>query len=117
MNVTMKLTRIADTANSTDGVRRMMTGWNRTIAVVLDGEVYEFEIRDGQATLHTDNLGQATLSFTLAERTLDELLADRITPLAAKLQGKIKSEGNIIDILRFASILSASVKHLQVSVD
>lgn len=75
----------------------------------------EITIADGQATLRTDSLGKADLSFTLNEETFDAIMAEKITPLAAKIQGKIKSSGNIMDILRFASILSASVKQLRSS--
>ena len=112
MDTSHKLARIIDIANATDNVRRMMAGWNRTVALFLGDQVYHICIADGQAAILGEGNGQPALSFTLNEETLDALMAQHLTPLAAKLQGKIGSGGNIIDILRFASILSTAIKHL-----
>ena len=115
MDVTAKVLRIVETANTSEKVRRMMKGWNRTVRISIDNTTHEITIAEGQATLRTNPLGKADLSFTFNEETFDALMAEKITPFAAKIQGKIKSSGNIMDILRFASILSASIKQLRSS--
>lgn len=112
MAVTAKLLQIVETANTSETICRMMCGWNRIVHLSFDAAAHEIIITDGRATLRTEVSGKAELLFILDEKTLDDLLSQRMSPLTAKMQGRIKSSGNIIDILRFASILTTSIKEL-----
>ncbi len=104
-----KLSALIDAANQSDSVRPMLRGFDRTVRLSLDQEACDIVTSGGRAALRPPE-GKPDLSFTLSHDTLDALLAGRVTPLAAKMSGKIRSSGSIVDVLRFASILSAAVK-------
>lgn len=105
-----KLSALIDAANQSESVRPMLRGFDRVVRLSLDQEACDIVTSGGRATLRTSPDGAPDLSFTLSHDTLDALLAGRVTPLAAKMSGKIRSSGSIVDVLRFASILSAAVK-------
>lgn len=105
-----RLSAVVDAVNQSDSVRPMLRGFDRVVRLSLDQEACDIVMSAGRATLRTAPEGKPDLSFTLSGETLDALLAGRVTPLAAKMAGKIRSSGSIVDVLRFASILSAAVK-------
>jgi putative sterol carrier protein len=112
MDPETKLRLILQTANDTPAVRTMMTGWHRNVSLSVDTNTYAIALADGRAILQDVAQARPDLSFTLSEQTLDELMQGMTTPLAAKLAGKISSSGSILDILRFAAILTAAVNAL-----
>lgn len=109
MSVIIKVQIIVDTANSSEAVRAMMRNWDKLIRLSFDQTNVQICIAGGKASLNQHNANE-DISFTLKEMTLDRLMRKEITPLMAKMQGLIHSSGNIIDILRFASILTTSIK-------
>jgi hypothetical protein len=106
------LAAIVSAANESPAVRRMMAGWNRKVALTIDGFPFTILALDGRASLVEAAVESATPSFTLSLDTLELLRDRRITPLMAKMKGLIHSTGSIVDILRFSSLLSASVQFL-----
>lgn len=108
-----KVSTIVEAANGHDAVRPMLKGWNKIVRLSLDRQTCDIVMSGGRAALRTAPEGEADLSFALSDKTLDALLAGEVTPLAAKMAGKIRSSGSIVDILRFASILSAAVKAIK----
>jgi putative sterol carrier protein len=109
MCVINKLQVIVDAANASEAVRAMMRDWDRVVGLLLDQTNAKICITGGQASVDQYN-SREDIVFALQERTLDRLMGREITPLMAKMQGLIHSSGNIIDILRFAAILTASLK-------
>lgn len=109
MSVIKKVQTIVETANSSNTVRAMMRNWDKVVSLSFDQIKVEIHITGGKASLDHYN-ANGDIFFTLKEATLDRLMREEITPLAAKMQGLIQSTGPIFDILRFASILTASIR-------
>lgn len=109
MSVIIKVQIIVDAANSSAAVRPMMRNWDKLIGLSFDLTNVQICFAGGKASLNQYNANE-DIFFTLKETTLDRLLRREITPLMAKMQGLIHSSGNIIDILRFSSILTTSIK-------
>ena len=100
---------LMNVANRTPSIVRAVSGWDRTIALVVDGEKFAIGIKAGQATLGPAP-AQPDVVFQLSRDTLDRLLSGRLSPMAAKLMGRIQSSGSLSDILQFSNVLTASVK-------
>jgi len=107
-----KVSTIVEAANG-NAVRPMLRGWDKVVRLSLDRDTCDIVMSGGRAALRTAPEGKPDLSFTLSDKTLEALLAGEVTPLAAKMAGRIRSSGSIVDILRFASILSAAVKAIK----
>ena len=108
----VKLAAIVGAANESPVVTRMMHGWDRKVALSIDGQSYVIVSEGGRASLTEGTLEAANLHFSLSENTLALLMARQLTPLMGKMKGLIQSSGSIVDILRFSSLLSASVLHM-----
>jgi putative sterol carrier protein len=108
-----KVSKIVEASNGHDAVRALLKGWDRVVRLSLDRDTCDIVLRDGQAELRTVPERKFDLSFALSDETLDALLDGKVTPIGAKLAGKIRSSGSIVDVLRFAAILSAAVKAIR----
>lgn len=108
---------VIDAANATETVNRMMRGWDRTIALNIGVSPFWIRVSAGKATLLESAPAKTDISFTLKQETLALLMSQEITPLGAKLKGLVQSSGNVMDILRFSSILSSSIKEIKGSLE
>jgi hypothetical protein len=105
-----KVALLVEAANRSDSVGRMLRGWDRYVGLWIGPDRIHLQIEGGRASLGAPLAGEVGLSFELDESTLDRLMGGALTPLEAKMQGLIRTSGSLFDVLRFASILSASVK-------
>ena len=109
MDAAGKVGLLVEAANRSDSVGRMLRGWDRCVGLAIGPDRIHLLIDGGRASL-APPAGEASPFFDLDEGTLDRLMAGTLTPLDAKMQGLIRTSGSLIDVLRFAAILSASVK-------
>ena len=109
MDAAGKVGLLVEAANRSDAVGRMLRGWDRCVGLAIGPDRFHLRIDGGRASLGPAD-GDASPAFDLDEGTLDRLMAGTLTPLDAKMQGLIRTSGSLIDVLRFASILSASVR-------
>ena len=108
-----KVTSIVDIANRTPSIARQLQGWDRVFVITVDGQHVSIATSGGSARVQASASRQGQVWFGLSERTLDLLIAGRLSPLTAKLSGRLNSDGSITDILRFANIFSACLRHLR----
>ncbi len=112
MGALEQIQAIIDAGKASAQVGRMLRGWNRNVGLTVGESVFSVQVADGNAVVCDSCALPPDISFRLSEETLDLLARRQITPLAGKLSGLIHTSGNIVDILRFASVLSASVQEL-----
>jgi putative sterol carrier protein len=105
-----KVGLLVEAANRSASVGRMLRGWDRCVGLAIGPDRIQLLIDGGRASLHPQPADDVGLSFELDESTLDRLMAGALTPLEAKMQGLIRTSGSLFDVLRFAAILSGSVK-------
>ncbi|MFN0169237.1 MAG: SCP2 sterol-binding domain-containing protein [Bryobacteraceae bacterium] len=110
LTVTDKVVSLVETANGVPAIARMMRGWDRSFTLSVDGEEITIVTSGGRARVLTNPPRKAGVWFGLTERTLDMLIAKRLSPFTAKLSGRLRSAGNIADILRFASVFTACLQ-------
>jgi hypothetical protein len=101
-----KIAPLVTAANEAMPIAWMLRGWDRTVVIAVDGHPAVIVTSGGQARV-AETTGRADLRFSLTEKTLDLLIAGRLSPLTAKLTGRLDSAGSLPDILRFASIFTA----------
>jgi hypothetical protein len=101
---------IVATANRSSRVGKMLRGWNCHVALIVGPTTVGIVVAEGTASMVQPAPADARVSFRLSEQTLQMLAERRITPLTGKLKGLIQSTGNIVDRLRFASILTACLQ-------
>ena len=105
-----KVGTLVEAANLSPSVSRMLRGWDRHVGLTIGPSRLCLSISGGLASLVEPTNDGSGPAFELEEATLDRLVAGAITPLEAKLQGLIRTSGSLIDVLRFAAILSASIR-------
>ena len=110
MTVRGKVSPLVAIANRFPGIASMMRGWDRSIALSVDGQEIVIVTSGGHAEVLNNSPRRGDVCFWLTEPTLDMLIAGRLSLLTAKLSGRLRSEGNIADILRFASIFTACLQ-------
>ena len=97
-------------ANASATVSRMLRGWDRCVGLAIGPSRVHLLIEGGLASIGDPPAVGASPAFELDEGTLDRLMNGALTPLDAKLHGLIRTSGSPFDILRFAAILSASIR-------
>jgi hypothetical protein len=114
LTVKDKVSSLVETANRVPTIASMFRGWDRLIALRVDGEEIGIATSQGQAKvlMNPPHTGGG-LWFGLTQRTLDMLMGGRLSLRTAKLSGRLQSAGNTADILRFASIFTACLKQQQ----
>jgi len=110
LDATGKVGLLVEAANRSASVGRMLRGWDRCVVLAIGPDRIHLLIDGGRASLRPPPAHDVGLSFELDESTLDRLMGGALTPLEAKMQGLIRTSGSLFDILRFAAILSGSVK-------
>jgi hypothetical protein len=101
---------IVQAANGDASVLRMLHGWDRKVALIIGSTTVGVVFNAGTAAVVQLAPEDANISFRLSEDTLELLATRRLTPLMGKMKGLIHSSGNTVDRLRFASILTASIR-------
>ena len=110
LTVTRKVVSLVEIANRHPPIARMLRGWDRTFSLTVDGEEISIVSSGGKATVRTNAPRNGTVWFGLTEQTLDMLITGRLSPVTAKLTGRLQSAGRTSDILRFAFIFSACLQ-------
>lgn len=90
----------------------LVGGWRRRVLFDIDGERYLIETSDSRVELGRDVAADAAadISFTMDSATLMQIIREEIAPITAKMTGRIASTGSLIEILKFVSILSKTIK-------
>jgi putative sterol carrier protein len=103
---------LAKLLNGNERLLKLVQGWRRRVLFVIDAERYLIELSDRRADVRRDPEEDvaADISFTMDHATLMQIIREEITPITAKMTGRITSTGSLIEILRFVSILSSTVK-------
>lgn len=91
---------------------KLVNGWRGNVLFVIDGERYLIEINGSRVEVRRDVEADARtdISFTMDHETLMQIVREEIAPITAKMTGRIASTGSLIEILRFVSILSNTIK-------
>ncbi len=110
LTITGKVASLVEIANRHPPIARMLRGWDRTFSLTVDGEEISIVSSGGKATVRANAPREGTVWFGLTEKTLDMLIAGRLSPVTAKLTGRLQSAGRTSDILRFAFIFSACLQ-------
>ena len=105
-----KVLPLVEIANSVPAISWMLRGWDGSFALNVDGEHIFIVSSAGQAKVLSSPPPKTAVSFGLTERTLDLLIAGKLSPLTAKLSGRLSSTGPTAEILRFAAIFTACLK-------
>lgn len=108
--ITGKVASIVEVANRHPPITRMLQGWDRSFSLTVDGEEIGIVSSGGIATVRANAPRNGAVWFGLTGQTLDLLIAGRLSPLTAKLTGRLHSAGSTADILRFAYIFSACLQ-------
>jgi len=111
LTITDKISSLVETANRDPSATWRLRGWDRVFALRLDGTEIYLEASGGRASVSNQPSRRADGWFALTERTFDMLIAGSLSPLSAKLSGHLRSGGRIADILRFASVFIACLRH------
>jgi putative sterol carrier protein len=93
-----------------DDLRALVKGRTMSVAFRIEEQCGVVEIRDGDVRFTDDAASDTDLSFTMNTRTFRQILAEQVSPAVAKATGKIGSEGKLLEILWFASVLSRTIK-------
>jgi putative sterol carrier protein len=103
---------LVELLNSDDRLLKLAKGWRKKVLFVVDGERYLIEPGDRGMEVRSDVEPevQTDISFTMDHATLIQIVREEIAPIAAKMAGRIQSTGSLIDILKFVTILSNTVK-------
>ena len=98
--------------NGDEHLLKLVNGWRRRVLFVIDGERYLIETSDSQVDVRRDVDADASadISFTMDHATLMQIIREEIAPITAKMTGRITSTGSLMEILRFVSILSKTIK-------
>ncbi len=112
--VAQKVFPLVEIANSVPPISFMLRGRDRSFGLNVDGEQLFIVTTGGYAQVLLSSPPQRPqVSFGLTEQTLDLLIAGRISPLTAKLTGRLNSTGPTADILLFAAVVTACLKRLR----
>jgi putative sterol carrier protein len=103
---------LAKLLNGNERLLKLVQGWRRRVLFVIDAERYLIELSDRRADVRRDPAGGAAadISFTMDHATLMQIIREEVTPITAKMTGRITSTGSLLEILRFVSILSSTIK-------
>jgi putative sterol carrier protein len=98
--------------NGDERLLKLVRGWRRRVLFVIDAERYLIEPSDRRVDVRRDPEGGAAadISFTMDHATLMQIIREEVTPITAKMTGRITSTGSLLEILRFVSILSSTIK-------
>ncbi len=110
MSITEKVSSVVAVANRTPSIAQMLPGWDRSFALTVDGCKLGIVTAKGVAGVLPDPPAKEHVWFGLSERTLDLIIAGRLSPIGAKLTGRLRSSGGLVDIIRFATIFSACLE-------
>ena len=105
-----KVRSVVAIANRTPSIAQQLRGWERTFLLAIEDERIVIDTSAGFASVDAKLPRAEDVSFAMSERTLDLLIAGRLSPLTAKLTGRLRSSGNLPDILRFASVFTACLR-------
>lgn len=108
--VSQKVFPLVEIANRDLAIAWMLRGWDGSFALNVDGEYVFIVASGGQAKVLSKPPQTVGVRFTLTERTLDLLIAGRLSPLIAKLSGRLGSTGPTAEILRFAAVFTACLQ-------
>ncbi len=97
-------------ANRNPAIARMLPGWDRSFALTVDGRKLGIVTANGVVVVPAGVPARGHVWFGLSERTLHLMMAGRLSPLSAKLTGRLRSSGNLADIIRFAIIFSTCLQ-------
>jgi putative sterol carrier protein len=106
------MTDLVELLNGDDQLLKLVNGWHRTVLFVIDGERYLIETGERQVELRRD-IGaeaRADLSFAMDRTTLLQIVREETAPITAKMTGRINSTGSLIEILKFVSVLSKTIR-------
>ena len=110
LSITEKVSSVVAVANRTPAIARMLPGWDRSFALTVDSRKLGIVTTKGVALVLPDAPASEHVWFGMSERTLDLMIAGRLSPVSAKLTGRLRSTGGLVDILRFASIFTACLQ-------
>ena len=113
LSIPEKVSSIVAVANRSPSIARMLPGWDRSFALTVDGRKLGIITSAGVATVLPTAPDREHVWFGLSERTLDLMIAGRLSPIGAKLTGRLRSSGNLLDIVRFATIFTACLEASQ----
>lgn len=110
MDTENALKSIVTTVNITPKLRDKLEGWNKIILIKIDAETYLIRTKTGIVSLERGFTEIADVVFEMGIETFEKIMCGNITPVEAKMKGKLKSTGRLTDILRFVSVLSSAIK-------
>ena len=110
MSITEKVSSVVAVANRTPAIARMLPGWDRSFALTIDGLKLGIVTANGEAVVISDAPSRENVWFGMSECTLDLMIAGRLSPVGAKLTGRLRSSGSLVDIIRFANIFTACLQ-------
>jgi putative sterol carrier protein len=102
------ITELVSHMNSREHLLKLLHGWNKTVLLTVDDKPFALHCTEDGVRLALAE-APADIGFTMDRPTLLQIAREEITPLAAKVSGRIASTGSLIQILRFAGILSTTV--------
>ena len=108
MNVLELVTAIVADANRRPALKLMAFAWNRTVGLDVEGDWVRIEIRAGRGVVRPGP-GPHHIAFSISRDTLNQMAAGTLTPLAARLAGRVQWSGPLADVVRFAGILTAAL--------
>ncbi|MFX0207379.1 MAG: SCP2 sterol-binding domain-containing protein [Candidatus Hodarchaeota archaeon] len=81
-------------------------GWNKIIQMNIEDENFHIIVQDQKAELNNGKAEKPDLTITME---LDDLIAinsGQLNPTTAFMSGKIKSTGEMSDLMKFASLFN-----------
>lgn len=104
------ISELVNLLNDTEGLRRPVRGWHRRVLFLVDDEPLLLILGGDRVEIRAERPAEADIVFTMDSQTLRQIVDEKITPLKAKTDGKIQSTGKLMDILKFVSVLSNTIR-------
>lgn len=104
------LKSIVKTINITPKLKNMLEGWDKIILFKIETETYLIKTKMGIGSIERGFTEIADVVIDMDIETFEEIVKGDITPIKAKMKGKLKSTGHLTDILRLAFIWNNALK-------
>lgn len=110
MNIYERIKALVATMNDTSKLKRMIGDWHKTIILIIGEETCVIRTAHDMVALERGVDDNPDMVFEMSVSTFRDIVSDNISPLTAKMQGALKSQGNLVDILKFVSVLSKAIR-------